>query len=236
VLSSIAGMIGKAVNTKTAETSTWAKYYKKLLKAKYILNMKKIGTIGAGRIAKAFAKHVVKMGNEIILSNKTGNESLDNIIRELGPLAKAGSLEQVLQCDIILFSIPWKEVKEALSKINSWRGQILIDTTNAATFPDFKPFDLGGKTSSQLVAELAPGAKVVKAFNTLESTLLALDPQQGGGNRVLFFSADDLQAKQTVEELMTSMGFAGVYLGGLSESAIQQFGGPLITRNFILLN
>jgi predicted dinucleotide-binding enzyme len=198
--------------------------------------MKKIGTIGAGRIAKAFAKHVVKMGNEIILSNKTGGGKLDDLIKNLGPLAKAGSIEEVLQCDIILFSIPWPEVEEALSNINSWSGQILIDTTNAATFPDFKPLDLGGKTSSQFVTELAPGAKVVKAFNTIESTILALDPRQGGGNRVLFFSADDLQAKQTVEELMTSMGFAGVYMGGLSESAIQQFGGPLITRNFILLN
>jgi predicted dinucleotide-binding enzyme len=196
----------------------------------------KIGTIGAGRIAKAFAKHVVETGNEVVMTNKTMDASLAEIVKDLGPLATAGSLEQVLQCGIILFSIPWTGVHEALTAIGSWDGQVIIDTTNAASYPDFKPLDLNGKASSQVVAELAPGARVVKAFNTIESTILAKDSREGGGNRVIFFSADDPEAKQQVEELITAMGFAGIYLGGLAESTIQQFGGPLITKNLVKLS
>lgn len=195
-----------------------------------------IGTIGAGRIAKAFAKHVVRTGNKIILSNKGKAESLDNVVDELGSLAKPGTLEDVLQCDIILFSIPWSEVEETLKKVKAWKGRIIIDTTNAASFPDFEPLDLGGKASSELVATLAPDARVVKAFNTIESTILALDPRQDAGRRVIFYSSDDNEAKQIISDLIHNLGFAGIFLGGLSESKIQQFGGPLITKNLIQLS
>jgi predicted dinucleotide-binding enzyme len=50
---------------------------------------------------------------------------------------------------------------------------------------------LGGRTSSDIVANLVPGAKLVKAFNTLLAAALAADPKQGGGQRVIFVSGDD---------------------------------------------
>src|ERR1700688_3166568 len=102
----------------------------------------KIGTIGAGHIAKAFAKHVAAAGHNIVMSNKTG-DSLESIVKELGANVKAGSLKQVLDAEIILLSIPWTEVAGVLSSVESWNGQIILDTTNAISFPDFKPLDIG---------------------------------------------------------------------------------------------
>src|SRR5215470_12239547 len=109
----------------------------------------KIGTIGAGRIAKAFTKHVAAAGHRVVMTNKTG-DTLDSIVKEFGRNVKAGNLKQVLDAEIILLSIPWTEVAGVLNGIKSWNGQIILDTTNAASFPDFKPLDLGGKTSSEL--------------------------------------------------------------------------------------
>jgi predicted dinucleotide-binding enzyme len=195
----------------------------------------KIGTIGAGRIAKAFTKHVAAAGHHIVMSNKTG-DSLASIASELGPSVKAGSLKQVLDAEIVLLSIPWTEVAGALSSVKSWNGQIIVDTTNAVSFPDFKPLDLGGKTSSELVAELAKGAKVVKAFNTFAAATLATDPRECGGNRVIFISGDDEAAKNKVLNLLKELGFAGVDLGNLADSKTQQPGGPLAGKNFILLS
>jgi 8-hydroxy-5-deazaflavin:NADPH oxidoreductase len=205
-----------------------------MLKLVKIKNMK-IGTIGAGRIAKAFTKHVAAAGHDIVMSNKTG-DSLDSIVKEFGPNVKAGSLKQVLDAEIILLSIPWTEVTVFLSSVKSWNGQIIIDTTNAVSFPDFKPLDLGGKTSSELVAELARGAKVVKAFNTFAAATLASDPRECGGNRVIFISGDDEAAKKKVLNLLKELGFAGVDLGNLAAGKAQQPGGPLSGKNFIQLN
>jgi len=187
----------------------------------------KIGTIGAGHIAKAFTKHVAGAGHEVIMSNKTGPSSLSPELDEFGPNVKAGTIEQALDAEIVLLSIPWSEVAAVLSMARSWKGQIILDTTNAISFPDYNPLDLKGKASSQIVAEMAKGAKVVKAFNTLAAATLASDPRVGAGNRVIFISGDDQGAKMTVLDLLENMGFAGVDLGGLGASKMQQFGGPL---------
>jgi predicted dinucleotide-binding enzyme len=194
----------------------------------------KIGTIGAGRIARAFTKHVVAAGHHVVMSNRTG-DSLDGIVKEFGPNVKAGSLKEVLDAEIILLSIPWSEVAGVLSSVKSWTGRIIIDTTNAISMPDYKPLDLGGRTSSELVAELAKGAKVVKAFNTFAAATLAKDPRECGGNRVIFVSADDDAAKNKVLDLLGELGFTGVDLGNLAASKTQQPGGPLMAKTFIQL-
>jgi predicted dinucleotide-binding enzyme len=97
--------------------------------------------------------------------------------------------------------------------------------------------DLGGRTSSEVVAEQAPGARLVKAFNTLPPPVLAADPRQAGGARVIFLSGDDGAAKTTVRALLQRLGFAAVDLGGLvSGGRLQQFpGGPLPALNLIKL-
>lgn len=194
----------------------------------------KIGTIGAGRIAKAFTKHVAKAGYEVIMSNRSGAASLTEIVETFGPGVKAGTVEEAAQADIVLLSVPWTQVADVLSNLPSWNGQIILDTTNAASFPGFKPLDLGGKTSTEIVAEQAKGARVVKAFNTLEAATLAADPNECGGKRILFISGDDASAKTEVLRLLDTIGFVGIDLGDLASGGkIQQVGGPLIAKNMV---
>jgi predicted dinucleotide-binding enzyme len=195
----------------------------------------KLSTLGAGRIAKAFTKHAAAAGHNIVMSNRTAT-SLDSIVKEFGPGVEAGNLKQVLDAEIILLAIPWTEIEGVLSNVKTWNGQIILDATNAITFPGFKPLDLGGKASSEIVAEMAKGAKVIKAFNTLEAATLAADPRECGGNRVIFISGDDEPAKKKVLSLLQGLGFSGVDLGNLAASKIQQFGEPLALKNFIQLD
>ena len=109
--------------------------------------------------------------------------------------------------------------------------------TNPVIDPDFRLADLNGDTSSEVVASLAPGARVVKAVNTLPRALLAANPQQSGGRRVLFMSGNDAAAKSDVGSLLDKLGFATIDLGPLSSGGrMQQFpGGPLPTLNLIKL-
>ena len=77
---------------------------------------------------------------------------------------------------------------------------------------------------------------MVKAANTLGAAILASDPDQAGGQRVIFLSGDDAAAKSEVAGLFDDAGFFVVDLGGLREGGqMQQFGGPLAGHNLIRL-
>jgi 8-hydroxy-5-deazaflavin:NADPH oxidoreductase len=112
-----------------------------------------------------------------------------------------------------------------------WDGRIVIDPTN-----DFDPSDLDGRTSSEVVAELVAPARVVKAANTLVAAVLGSDPREAGGQRVIFLSGDDADAKSQVTALFEDAGFFVVDLGDLREGAqMQQAGAPLAGHNLIRL-
>ena len=194
----------------------------------------KIGTIGAGNIAQAFVRHAANAGFEIVISSKSGPAALAELAPTLGPTVRAGTIEEAVQADLVLLSVPWDAVAEVLAHVPAWRNQVVVDTTNAIHFPDFKPLDLGPKTSSELVAEQAPGARVVKGFNAMGAAILALDPHEGVGKRVIFISGDDASAKAEVLQLLDAMGFAGMDLGGLATGGrFQQFPGPLSGTNLV---
>jgi 8-hydroxy-5-deazaflavin:NADPH oxidoreductase len=115
---------------------------------------------------------------------------------------------------------------------------VVIDATNPVLQPGFRPAELNGSTSSEIVASLVPGARVVKTGNTLLRDVLESDPRQDGGHRVLFMSGDDADAKEQVKGILERAGFATVDVGGLASGGkLQQFpGGPLPTLNLIKLN
>jgi 8-hydroxy-5-deazaflavin:NADPH oxidoreductase len=196
----------------------------------------KIGILGAGGIGQAFAGHMARAGFEVILSNSRGPQTLFDVGKKLGGKTRAGTRAEAAQADVVLLSVPWKQWETALSDLPPWDGRILIDPTNAIVFPEFRPADLNGRTSSEVVASLAPGARVVKACNTLDRDVLAADPHESGGRRVLFVSGDDENARKEVAGLLEKAGFATIDLGGLKEGGkIQQFGGPLAGLNLIRL-
>ena len=195
-----------------------------------------IGIIGAGSIGRAFAKQLARTDYEVRISNSRGPESLTAVAEELGGNIKAVTIDEAAQADIIFISLPWTQLEAVISALPSLAGRIVIDPMNAF-LPGFKPADLQGKTSSEVVAELVPGAKVVKAFNTLPEAMLLADPHEGGGHRVMFYSGDDAEAKKVVGELIVKMGFAGVDVGDLATGAkLQAFpGGAFAMLNLIKL-
>jgi hypothetical protein len=84
--------------------------------------------------------------------------------------------------------MPWTSVPAAVGG-QAWAGRVVIDATNALLLPEFRPAPLDGRTSSEIVAELVPGARLVKAGNTLSAELLGADPADEGGRRVIFSPA-----------------------------------------------
>ena len=193
-----------------------------------------IGTIGAGDFAQAFAKRALKAGHKIKLSNSRGPDSLREIVNRLGPGAMAVTKEEAATCEIVLLAVPWDNVPETLASLPQWKNQILIDGTNPfhGKARNFTLANVGNLSTTQLVAALASGARVVKALNNMTVPNLEADPVVNGARRVAFLSADDEGAKKQVQALLEGFGYSAIDLGNLRDGGlIQQAGGPLAGRN-----
>jgi predicted dinucleotide-binding enzyme len=189
-----------------------------------------VGIIGAGRLGQAMARTALRAGRPVVIANSRGPESLASVVSALGDGASAGTVADAAASGIVVIAVPWDRVPEALEGLR-WSGQIVIDATN-----DFDPRDLDGRTSSEVVADLVGDAPVVKAANTLVAALLAADPREAGGQRVLFLSGDDLDAKAEVSALFQDAGFFTIDLGDLiTGGQMQQVGAPLAGANLIRL-
>jgi 8-hydroxy-5-deazaflavin:NADPH oxidoreductase len=195
----------------------------------------KVGFIGAGTVASTFGRHLITAGHAIVVSNSRGPETLVGFVADLSPGAIAGTREQAAECDVVILSVHWVNVREALKGID-WRGRILIDATNAHMDP--KPdislagvtrsrAALKGRTSSELVAEMAVGARLVKSISNMPMRWIQ-DFSPNKPRTVIFTSGDDIEAKQLVIELINSTGLVAIDLGSLAiGGAMHEVGAPL---------
>ena len=188
----------------------------------------KIGFIGAGTVAQTLAKHVLPFGHEVVLSNTRGPDSLAALVQQLGAGASTGTPQQAADQELVVLAVEWWNVQKALSAVPDWNGRVLVDATNRlASVNPFSLGDISGRTSSEIVADLAPGAKVVKAFNSVPISWIS-DFSMDKPRTVLFISGDDAAAKKPIADLIEQVGLACIDLGALATGGrLQQLGGPL---------
>ena len=190
--------------------------------------------IGSGNIGSALARQFARKGIEVAIANTRGPESLQLIKKELGRHIVPLGIETALSANTLILAIPFTAVPEISGHSRNWKGKIVVDATNAIDFPSYAPTDLVGRPSSDLVAEQLHGVRLVKAFNTLPAAVLAADPAESNGRRVIFVSGNDVEANAEVAGLVEKLGFAPILLGKLTEGGLlQQYGGPLAIQNLI---
>jgi predicted dinucleotide-binding enzyme len=196
----------------------------------------KFGTIGAGTVALAFAREALATGHEVALSSRRGPDYLADKVAKLGRGASAATVEEAASLDYVLLGVPWRNVEAALQGLPAWNGRVVIDATNPfiETSPRLVLADLGDKGASEVVAALAPGARIVKAFNSIVTARFNEGPIKNGGRRVIFVSGDHSEPNDFVMSVIESFGFAPIYLGGLATGGrLQQAGGPLAGRDLV---
>ena len=193
-----------------------------------------IGILGAGNVGLAVGRQLIGTGHRVTLSSARGPQALTPVAQDIG--AEAVSMTEAAAAELVLLAVPWPAVPDVLDPLPDWDGRILVDATNP--FVSHNPLqlaDLQGRSASVVVAEHAPGARVVKAFNSITMANFEKGPRQGEARRVLFVSGDDLASKQTVQHLITELGYAPIDLGGLDDGGrMQQPGGPLAGRDLLV--
>lgn len=201
-----------------------------------------IGIIGAGALGTSVARALAKGGISATISNSRGPDTLAELIKDIGSSITAGTVAEAASADIVVVAVRWVDAEKVLTGLPAWNGRIVIDGTNPVRFLEpgspemndptnplaaygIKAVDLGDRHSTEVIAELVPGARVVKAFNHLDVSVLK-EPEVAGGQRVLFYSGDDASAKTEVRAILEKIGFFAVDLGSLA------VGGPLAQLPF----
>jgi 8-hydroxy-5-deazaflavin:NADPH oxidoreductase len=192
----------------------------------------KIGVIGAGHIGANAARLFVKAGHEVAISNSRGPQTLESLVEELGDNATAVSVEQARDFgDVVFISIPLGKYTDL--PVEGWENKIVIDSNNYYPERDgnIPELDSGKTTSSELLLQHLPGARLVKGFNTIwfehlksqGNTDLPLEER-----RAIFIAGDDSDAKAVVAKLIEDIGFAAVDTGFLAEGGRSQQPGTAI--------
>lgn len=178
-----------------------------------------IGIIGTHKVGLKLAEAFAKAGEEVRITNSRGEDGARAVLDGAGlnPSVGPASMAVAMGCEIVVLAFPWTKVRDVLDPAYDWGQRIVVDTTNIYLSypPHYRRDDLKGDSGSEIVARLAPTARVVKAFNTLPIDMM-FAPMPRGMKRVVFMAGDDALAVATVGDLITRVGFHPVALGPLA--------------------
>ena len=181
----------------------------------------RIGIVGSGRIGGGIARQLGAAGHEVKLSFSRDPATLESLAAEIGPNATVGTPREAVEFgDVIVISVPWNVLPNALEEIGSLAGKVVIDTTNQFGSP---PLPAEGETAAHFNAARMTGARYTKSFNTLTSAFQAEAAGRHGDDRVVqWLCGDDAEAKATVAGLIEDAGFVPVDLGGVADCAVME--------------
>jgi 8-hydroxy-5-deazaflavin:NADPH oxidoreductase len=182
--------------------------------------MATIGLIGAGHIGSQVARLAIKNGYDVVVSNSRGPDTLADLIKELGPKARAATpAEAAAAGDIVVVTVPLKNYRQV--PVEPLAGKVVIDTNNYYPQRDgqIPELDNESTTTSELLQSHLPTSKVVKGFNHIYAAQLTTDgrPKGTANRRALVIAGDDAGAKATVTHLLDQFGFDTVDAGPLKE-------------------
>ena len=185
---------------------------------------KTIGIIGAGMIGATIARLFVDAGHEVAVSNSRGPATLADLVDRLGARSRAMTVADAASWgDIVLLAVPWRS-PEALPPAQAVAGKIVIDAMNPYG-ADGAIVDLGKTTSSEETKRRLPGARIVKAFNTIYFKHLATRGRPDlplDDRHAIFVAGDDAEAKREVMSLIEEIGFGPVDTASLAEGGRRQ--------------
>jgi len=182
----------------------------------------KIGILGSGEVGRKLGDGFIKLGHSV----KIGTRDLSQkqittwLHAHENGTASAGTFEEAASfAELIVIATRWDGTTNAiiLAKQKNLAGKIVIDVTNPLDFSKGVPPKLAvGHTDSagEIIQRTLPSAKVVKAFNIVGNPLF-VHPEFTGGPPTMFICGNDQQAKKTVTDILTGLGWETIDIGGI---------------------
>ena len=173
--------------------------------------------VGFGEIGHALATAFARKGIEVSVATTRNPRSFAADAAAIGPGVIPVTLAEAIKADVIFLAVRFESHPDVAKVLPDWNGKIVVDVTNTY---GASPEELGGQSSSRVVAQAFTGARLVRGFNHLVAAILGQDPAVHGGRRVVFLASDDDAAAEEIAALAGNLGFAPIKLGGLSEGGL----------------
>ena len=172
----------------------------------------KVTLIGSGNMGSALATQISKAGHTLVITGRNVDKAKE-LARTTGAVFKDKAPAE--GADVVVVATAYPDAVVALRSAGDLTGKVIVDITNPLT-ADYMGLTIGQSTSAaEEIQKAFPGAKVVKAFNTVFAQVIAGGSQLAGATVPVYFAGDDTGAKESVKSLIQSMGFASVDAGAL---------------------
>jgi predicted dinucleotide-binding enzyme len=173
--------------------------------------------IGFGQFGRALAKTFARKGIEVAVATTRSPDTFAADATAIGPGIIPATLAEAVKADVIFLAVRFESHADVAKALPTWKGKTIVDVTNTY---GVSAEELGGPSSSRVVAQAFTGGRLVRGFNHLVAAVLEQDPAVHGGRRVVFLSSDDDGAAAQIGGLAETLGFAPIQLGGLSEGGL----------------
>jgi 8-hydroxy-5-deazaflavin:NADPH oxidoreductase len=190
----------------------------------------RIGIIGAGKIGGTLARLFAGAGHDVVIGNSRGPDAVAELVAEIGDRATGATAADAARAgEVVIVAVPFGRHRDLPAA--ELAGKIVVDAMNYYPNPDnhFAELDDGSTSSSELVAAALPGARLVKAVNTIYFVHLTehATPPGTPGRRAIPIAGDDEEAKRVVAGLLDDIGFDTFDAGSLADSRRIQPGTPV---------
>jgi predicted dinucleotide-binding enzyme len=192
------------------------------------MKINKIGIVGSGHIGGTLGVLLAKAGYDVVYSSRHP-DTLKDLVKTAGPKACAGTVTEAIAFgDVIVLSVPLKAIPELDAKTkDALKGKMVIDTSNPYPERDGKIAEEARKDPGGMgavVARLLPGARIVRAFNTVYFEDLKRTVNNRGERIGIPIASDDQEGLKAAVELVEHAGLDPVVVGGLSTSKLFDVG------------
>ncbi len=174
-----------------------------------------IAIIGTGNMAQGLAVLFAATGVALTIAARDSDKAASLAARIGNGCVAASIADAVHAADMVVLAVPYGAVDEVLAQANCWTGKVVIDITNPIS-PDYMSLTIGHSTSAaEEIQKRAPGAVVLKAFNTIFAEMLLHGLNHDQPPVQVFYATDDGAVGERFATLLQAMGFAAVYCGPL---------------------
>jgi predicted dinucleotide-binding enzyme len=180
-----------------------------------------IAIVGAGNVGTTLGTGWTRRGHQIVYGVRDPRDpTVARRLADTGAGARAASVSDAsAEGEVVVLATPWSATREAIRTAGSLADKIVLDCTNPLK-SDLTGLEVGHTSSgAELVASWAPGAKVVKVFNTTGSNNMA-NPRYGTDAATMFYCGDDAAAKAVAARLAADLGFDPVDAGPLANARL----------------
>jgi hypothetical protein len=181
----------------------------------------KIAILGSGAVGQTLSMGFVQRGHDVRMGTRDpGSAKIREWVGKVGGKASAGTFaEAAVFGEIAVLATKWDGTEEALRLAGpaNLAGKVVLDATNPLGFTPERGLHLaiaGSDSGGEQVQRWLPGARVVKAYNTVGADHM-VDPVFPGGPPDMFLCGNDAAAKETAAGICRAFGWGAIDLGGL---------------------